>query len=105
MQEILVELGGGVEVPQQDLADGRATPPHAPPQQTGDGPDYPLIHIHADGQQPREPFAAAYYRNHWFWIDDRDLRSKRIFMFLMIFSSLSESGIVPQVPVLTIPAQ
>jgi hypothetical protein len=105
MQEILVELGGGVEVPPQDLADGRATPPPAPRQQSGDGPDYPLIHIHADGKKPPEPYAAAFYRNHWFWIDDRDLRSKRIFMFLMIFSSLSESGIVPQVPILTIPAQ
>ena len=38
------------------------------------------------------------------WVDDRDLGSKRIFSFLMVFSSIAETGVVPQVPVLTIPA-
>jgi hypothetical protein len=44
------------------------------------------------------------YRNYWFWIDDRDLNSKRLFMFLMMFSSLAETGAVPQTPIITIPA-
>ena len=44
------------------------------------------------------------YRNYWFWIDDRDLGSKRAFTFLRIFSSIAETGAVPQVPIITIPA-
>jgi hypothetical protein len=55
-------------------------------------------------QQPSDAYAAVRYRDHWFWIDDRDLASKRAFTFLRIFSSIAETGSVPQVPVLTIPA-
>jgi hypothetical protein len=44
------------------------------------------------------------YRDLSFWIDDGDLRSKRVFMFLMIFYALSETRAVPQAPVVTISA-
>lgn len=40
----------------------------------------------------------------WFWIDDRDIYSKRAFTFLMMFSSIAETGIAPQAPIITIPA-
>ena len=36
-------------------------------------------------------------------VGDRNLRSKRIFMFLMMFSAPSETRAVPQVPIVTIP--
>jgi len=104
MQEILVELGAGVEVPKQDLADGRATPMVAPSQGV-EARESPLIRIHATGERPPDAYTSVFYRDHWFWIDDRDLNSKRIFMFLLIFSSLAETGIVPQTtPIITIPA-
>ena len=45
------------------------------------------------------------YRGHWFWIDDRDLGSKRMFRFLLMFASMAESGASPQGPLLTIPAR
>jgi hypothetical protein len=35
----------------------------------------------------------------------RDLDSKRLMMFLMVFSSLAETGVAPQVPLITIPAR
>jgi hypothetical protein len=35
-----------------------------------------------------------------FWIDDDDLASKRMFVFLKMFMSLAESGTVLQAPLL-----
>jgi hypothetical protein len=44
------------------------------------------------------------YRGTWHWIDDGDIASKRVFTFLMLFFSLAETGVTPQAPVLTVPA-
>jgi hypothetical protein len=104
MQEILTELAAGVEVPAEDVAEGRASP-HARLATDGEPQASPLIRVHSSDGWPSEAFAVALYRGRWFWIDDRDLRSKRVFMFLMIFSTLSETRAVPQVPVVTIPAR
>ena len=101
MWEILAELSTGVEVPAQDTAEGRATT--TPP--LSDRPHAtPIAHIHSSGEQPADAYAAVRYRDHWFWIDDRDLASKRVFTFLTIFSSIAETGTVPQIPIITIPA-
>lgn len=43
-------------------------------------------------------------RNHWFWIDDRDFKSKRTFAFLMVLLSLTETGGKVGLPLVTIPA-
>jgi hypothetical protein len=100
MQEIMTELSAGVDVPGEDIAEGRATPSRV-------GADaettYPLIHIHASNTAPIDAYAVAHYRDLYFWVDDQDLRSKRVFMFLMMMSALSETRAVPQVPIVTIP--
>jgi hypothetical protein len=101
MWEILAELSAGVEVPEQDAAEGRAT---ALLRQSGRPRALPIAHIHSSSERPANAYIAARYRDHWFWIDDRDLGSKRVFTFLVVFSSIAETGAVPQVPVLTIPA-
>jgi hypothetical protein len=44
------------------------------------------------------------YRDYWFWIDDRDVYSRRVFTFLMMFTSIAETGVAPQAPIITIPA-
>ena len=48
--------------------------------------------------------AAVYYKGHWFWIDDRDFRSKQTFTILMILFSMMESGAQGSLPLVTIPA-
>jgi hypothetical protein len=101
MQQILVELAAGVQVPTDDVAQRRATrvPAIAEDQETG-----PLIHIYCGPAQPADAYAAVFYRDRWFWINDNDLLSKRVFMFLMIFYALSETRAVPQAPIVTISA-
>ncbi|MDA8255640.1 MAG: hypothetical protein M0Z99_08390 [Betaproteobacteria bacterium] len=101
MWEIMAELSAGVDVPQQDLADGRATA--APP--PGDiQREMPIAHIYSSAGPPQDAYIAVRYQDHWFWISNRDLKSKRVFTFLMVFSSIAETGAAPQIPVVTIPA-
>ena len=101
MLEILAILSSGVDVPKQHIAEGRATRAAA---QEGDSQLFPIARIHSSRERPADAYAAVHYRDYWFWIDDRDLDSKRVFTFLMVFSSIAETGAVPQVPVITIPA-
>lgn len=61
------------------------------------------MRIRCANARPADAFAAVQYRNSWFWVDDRDLGSKRMFVFLMMFMSLAESGALPQARLLTIP--
>lgn len=103
IMEILVELSAGVEVPAQHIAEGRARNMAAPAPDS-DPRAYPVARIHVSSLRPEDAFSAVHYRNHWFWIDDRDLASKRVFTFLRMFSSIAETGVTPQLPVLTIPA-
>ena len=68
----------------------------------GDTP--PLLRVQSDIKKPADAFVAVQYRDHWFWIDDRDFKSKRTFAFLMILFSLTESGGKEGLPLVTIPA-
>jgi hypothetical protein len=104
VQEILSEFSVGVEVPEGDLAEGRATPMLHFDSAAGSR-NYPLMRIRSSSERPADTFAAVPYRKLWFWIDDRDLNSKRMFMFLSVFSALAETGIAPQTPLITIPAR
>jgi hypothetical protein len=103
MMEMLVELSAGIDVPQQHLVEGRARA--GPESVVRAAPsEGPLARIHSSSEAPTDAYVAVRYRNYWFWIDDRDLDSKRAFTFLRIFSSIAETGTVPQVPIITIPA-
>ena len=103
IMEILVELAAGVEVPAPHLAEGRARDMPALVMES-DPRLYPVARIRASNERPQDAFSAVQYRGYWFWIDDRDLASKRVFTFLRIFSAIAETGVTPQLPVLTIPA-
>ncbi|HVC11563.1 MAG TPA: hypothetical protein VNE59_08005 [Burkholderiales bacterium] len=101
MLEILANLSSGVDVPKQHIAEGRAT---AAPAAGSKSRAFAIAHVHSSREYRANAYAAVHYRGYWFWIDDRDLDSKRVFTFLMVFSSIAETGAVPQVPILTIPA-
>jgi hypothetical protein len=101
MLKILANISSGVDVPKEDVAEGRAI---GAPAAGGESRPFAIAHVHSGSERPLDAYAAVRYRDRWFWIDDRDLGSKRVFTFLLVFSSIAESGAVPQVPVITIPA-
>jgi hypothetical protein len=103
MLEVLLEVAGGIEVPQKDIDQGRTVPPTRP----ADAPnpwDRPFVNILSGPTPPPDAFATARYGGTAYWIADGDFRSKRAFTFLMFFFSLAETGVVSQAPVLTVPA-
>jgi hypothetical protein len=76
-----------------------------PPETSPAGSEVPpLIRIHSASRRPTDSFAAVRYRGHWYWIDDRDMRSKSLFTFLMFIFSLTETQGKEGAPIVTIPA-
>ena len=101
--QIMIALATEVRVPLQDVTEGRTVPgdnqgEKADPEQGR------LIDIKFSKQKPDNAFTSVNYRNHWFWIDDRDFKSKRTFAFLMILFSLTETGNQEGLPLVTIPS-
>ena len=54
---------------------------------------------------PPNAYAALRYRDHWFWIDDRDMQSKTLFNVLLLIFSLTETGGPQASPIVTVPVR
>src|SRR5262249_35260124 len=105
MLQILINLSSAIEVPEQHVAEQRGSA-NVPSEMGPDGTLEPLLRIWSGSEQPRDAFVAVPYRGQWFWINDRDLVSKRFFSFLLFAFSLVEAGAKGGgAPILTIPAQ
>jgi hypothetical protein len=102
MMEIMVQLGFGIDLPPEHVASGRVLPGKW---QAGEAEAKPLVHIRSGPDAPADTYTAVRYKGHWYWIDENDLASKRIFTFLMILFSLAETGQGPAAPVVTVPSR
>jgi hypothetical protein len=100
---IMTTMASQVEAPPQDVAQGRATPGGESGGEAGAMPR--LVRIRSSAAKPADAFVAVSYRHQWFWIDDRDLRSKRAFAFMMMLFTLADTGEKESLPLITIPAQ
>jgi hypothetical protein len=98
--EILGNLAAQVEVPAGDVAAGRTYPTQVSP---ADLPALPNLSVMSRELRPFESFVAIEYRGAWYWIDDRDYTSKRVFSILMLLLNLVDKGGEVQLPVITIP--
>lgn len=101
---ILGIMAAQVEIPAEDVARGRAAPGVIEANLQGASP-VRLARILSSKQKPANAYVTVEYRDHWFWIEDEDLKSKRSFAFMMMLFTLTDSGDRQGLPVLTIPTQ
>lgn len=103
MLEIISNIASTIEVPEQHVIERRTYPTII--ESAGEGTELtPLIRVHSSTTEPSDAFVSVTYRDHWFWVDDRDLDSKGMFTFLLFMFSLSEADRAPVLPVVTIGA-
>jgi hypothetical protein len=100
---LIVNMASQVEVPAEHMAQHRAFPGF---EANHDTPGIvPLMRIHSSSTKPLDSFVEIYYRKTWFWIDDGDLDSKRVFAQLMQLFTMADTGTREEsLPVVTIPA-
>ncbi len=102
MLQIMLELGVVAQVPDADVAAGKASPGASntrPPE-----PGAALINIMSGPTPPADAYVAVRYKGEWFWIADTDLRSKTLFGGVMLLFSISDVGVKTPAPVVTVPA-
>jgi len=99
MLQIMIELASYIDVPAKDIEEGRV----ATVFDKNATDIHPLIRIHSGASRPEDALVSIRYRDNWFWIDDTDIDSKRIFSFLMMLFSLTETGEKTGAPIVTVP--
>ena len=90
-------------MPEVDLVEGSVYGLQRTPEQERMFP--PLLSVRCGPSAPGNAHVSVHYRNQWFWIEDRDRRSKQMFNFLMFLFSLTETGTAQAAPIVTIPAR
>jgi hypothetical protein len=100
--QVIVDLSADIEVPPAHVEEKRVSPTHVE-EAIKDGRILPLVRIHSSSGKPDDAFVSVPYRDSYFWIDDRDLMSKRIFSFLMFVFTLVETGEKGTAPIVTVP--
>ena len=103
MLEIIIDMASNIEVPESHVKEHRVNATMAP-EFLGETQVPPLIRVVSASRKPQDSFIAVPYRDHWYWIEDTDLRSKSIFTFMMFVFSLTETEGREGAPIVTIPA-
>ena len=63
------------------------------------------FHVHSGPDRPKESFAEVKYMDHWYWIENSDMESKRVFTLMLFITTLTNQASDDNAPVLTIPTQ
>jgi len=102
MLQIMQAFSSYLDVPEEDLKANRATPSF---ENAAQGSQRDMVRIHSGQDKPDNAFVSVFYRGHWFWIDDGDLKTKRALTAVMFFFTIAETGGNDNLPMITIPAQ
>jgi hypothetical protein len=95
--DMMIDLARQVDAPQEHIDEGRTYPTFV---DTGLGG--PLFRVQSSLEEPEMPYVAIRDRGYWFYIDDRDLMSKRTFGVVQILLSLTDAGEQAKGPVVSI---
>ena len=101
--EILTDLSSYIDVSAANVDQKRTFPSPAPESVNGALVPSP-IRILSSSQKPDDTFTAVPYGQDWYWIDDKDFPSKRLFSFIMFLFTLTDTGDKQGAPIVTIPA-
>lgn len=103
LMHLLSFLAARVEVPEKDVSEGRASPGVREATENTDNKD--KFVVKCSDSKPQDAYVSVAYRNRWFWVDDRDLESKRVISFIMLIFTLADTSKHESLPQITIPAQ
>lgn len=102
MLQILAAFASYMDVPEAHVKDHSVAPSFLKiTPETGKDP----VQIHSGKDKPANAYAAVRYRDHWFWVDVGDWRTKRAMSAIAFFFTLAETGGSEKLPLITIPAQ
>ncbi|MCL4181446.1 MAG: hypothetical protein KJ072_27370 [Verrucomicrobia bacterium] len=103
MLQIMQAFASYLDVPPAHFQDDSALPAFErnPAAETSKRP----VRICSGKEKPATTFTAVRYRDHWFWVDNGDLQTKRALTAVMFFFTLAETGSAEKLPLVTIPAQ
>lgn len=103
MLQIMQTLASHLDVPEAHVKDHSAWPSI----ENASGPESSQrnVRIFSGKDKPANAFAAVRYRDHWFWVDNGDFKTKRALTVVMFFFTLVETGGAEKLPLVTIPAQ
>jgi hypothetical protein len=63
------------------------------------------FHVHSGPDRPKQSFAQVKYKDYWYWIENSDMPSKRVFTLMLFITTLTNQAGGQKAPVLTIPTQ
>jgi hypothetical protein len=103
MLQIMQALASHVDVPEAHLQDQSAWPSI----ENASAPEGSQhnVRIYSGKDKPAGAFATVRYRDHWFWVDNGDFRTKRALTVIMFIFTLADTGNAEKLPLITIPAQ
>jgi len=102
MLEVLVELSMNIDVPVAHIQEQRVALP-LDDETTPEPYSRPLLRVSSGSSRPSDAFVAVPYHGYWFWIDDQDFPSKRMFSFIMMLFTLVEPVTKEEGPAITVP--
>jgi hypothetical protein len=100
--EVLSLFGQGVDVPPEHFKKGLVMGTKAFANHLS---HMPIIRVRQHDRKHSDTFMEVAYRGRWFYIEDTDVESKRIFAFLNLLFSMQTQSIMGQQPSLTIPVR
>lgn len=95
----MVDLAGQVDVPPEHVEEGRTRATFV---DEGLGGSLFKVHYSREEPDPDDTYTSVYNRGYWFYIDDRDMLTKRTFGVLQLILSLTDSGTGSRGPVVSI---
>lgn len=85
IMEMLANVSWYIDVPEAHVLEGRTLSTFEP--NTAD-----LMHVRVSEERPKDAFLSIQFRDHWFYIDDRDVTSKNTFAVIQILFSMANNG-------------